>query len=155
MLILLFYSTSCIDDIEEFEDESTDVLRLRCEFVSVNKATGRCPAKLPNDSGAVLRNINGALCDGKVASCIAVPVVRDGKISEIAVVSSTTGFNSEISPIVQIRGGGGDGAKASAVVKNGKVSQIRVTSTGSGYTQTPTVKVKNSKSTTFCKMCCG
>ena len=111
MLILLFYSTSCIrDDIEEFEDESRQkVLRLRCEFVSVNKATGRCPAKLPNDSGAVLRNINGALCDGKVASCIAVPVVKDGKISEIAVVSSTTGFNSESSPIVQIRGGGGDG----------------------------------------------
>jgi hypothetical protein len=44
-------------------------------------------------------------------------------------------------PAVQIIGGGGSGAQASAVVSNGVVMAINIGNAGSGYTDTPTIQI--------------
>ena len=44
-------------------------------------------------------------------------------------------------PEVRIRGGGGEGATASAVIKNGEVVDFTMTNAGDGYTTAPTIIV--------------
>ena len=58
-------------------------------------------------------------------------------IDSIRVVDGGTGFIQ--TPIVQIIGGGGSGAQATAVLLGNSIEQIIVTNSGSGYTEAPTV----------------
>ena len=55
----------------------------------------------------------------------------------IKVVNAGSGYTTE--PTVQITGGGGTGAIATATVSAGKVSAITLTSGGTGYTTAPTI----------------
>jgi len=145
---------------EKFEDSkkntSNDKIKsMKCEFVSVGKANKSCPIDLPINTGAVIRNINGELCSKKPPTCKAVSSIKDGKVKQIDVVNSSNGFNSVYPPKVVIKGGGGKGAKATAVIKNKKVEKIKITDIGSQYTHTPTIKIVNTDPTSYCKLCCS
>lgn len=59
------------------------------------------------------------------------------KIGKIVVDKAGVGYTEP--PVVTITGGGGSGAKATAVLGNGQVTAITVTNPGSGYITTPTV----------------
>jgi hyaluronate lyase len=60
-------------------------------------------------------------------------------ITAIKVVNGGSGYTS--APVVEITGGGGSGATATAVVSGGKVSAITAVNGGSGYTTAPTVTI--------------
>lgn len=59
------------------------------------------------------------------------------KIGEIVIDEAGVGYTEP--PIVTISGGGGSGAKATAVLGNGVITSITLTNKGSGYITTPTV----------------
>jgi hypothetical protein len=61
------------------------------------------------------------------------------ELSDIDVYYSGSGYFAP--PDIIISGGGGTGAKASAIVANGKIIDVVVTDPGSGYITTPTVTV--------------
>lgn len=69
----------------------------------------------------------------------AAPLVLDGFVLGSAVTNGGGGY--DVIPNVQILGGGGSGATASAVVSNGVVVAIDITDTGSGYTSDPTIQI--------------
>jgi len=138
------------------KDDSKDKIKsMKCEFVSVDKANKSCPVDLPINTGAVIRNINGELCSRKPPTCKAISSIKDGKVKQIDVVNSSNGFNSLYPPKVIIKGGGGKGAKATAVIKNKKVEKIKINDRGSQYTHTPTIKIVNTDPTSYCKLCCS
>ena len=60
-----------------------------------------------------------------------------GGISEIKVTNGGSGYT--VAPSVQITGGGGAGAAATAVIENGVVTKINIIRSGSGYTSGPEV----------------
>ena len=60
-------------------------------------------------------------------------------ITAIKVVNGGSGYTS--APVVEITGGGGSGATATAVVSGGRVSAITAVNGGSGYTTAPTVTI--------------
>lgn len=145
---------------EKFEDKrklvpDDKLKRMKCEFISVDKANKSCPVDLPISTGAVIRNLNNELCSKRPPTCSAVSTIKNGKVMQIDVVNSSNGFNSVYPPKVIIKGGGGKGAKAVAIIKNKKVDKIKLTDNGSRYTQTPTIKIINMDPKTYCKLCCS
>lgn len=60
-----------------------------------------------------------------------------GEVTNISLFSGGSGFL--VTPDVEITGGGGSGAYATAVVSGGRVTSINLLSGGSGYTSAPTV----------------
>ena len=73
---------------------------------------------------------------------LGVPVISNGNLTSIPVLSGGSGYVSV--PTVNITGGGGNGATATATVVNGVVTAITVTNLGTGYTAPPTVTVQTS-----------
>jgi len=65
------------------------------------------------------------------------------QIKEINVAEPGTGYTW--TPVVNISGGGGSGAKAKAVLGYGKITKIIVTDPGNGYTSLPTVTIEGSQ----------
>jgi hypothetical protein len=65
--------------------------------------------------------------------------VENGLLTGISVINCGMGYST--SPYVQVIGGGGDGAVATAHVENGIVVRITVDNPGSGYTGTPAVMI--------------
>lgn len=63
--------------------------------------------------------------------------VASGSLDQIQVTSGGTGYTS--APTVNITGGGGSGAAATAVLDGDAVVAINITSPGTGYTSVPTV----------------
>ncbi len=61
-----------------------------------------------------------------------------GAIDRINVTNTGSGYAG--TPIVDITGGGGTGAAATATMSNGRITGINLTNAGSGYTSAPTVK---------------
>jgi phage tail sheath protein FI len=59
-------------------------------------------------------------------------------VSEITLANAGTGYTSAL---VEITGGGGEGAKAEAVIVGGVISSIIVTAPGRRYTAVPTVTI--------------
>lgn len=60
-----------------------------------------------------------------------------GGVTAITVGTPGSGYTSV--PTVAITGGGGSGAKATAIVAGGVVTGVKITNPGSGYTTAPTV----------------
>lgn len=60
-------------------------------------------------------------------------------VSEIQVTNGGSGYTSR--PTVNITGGGGTGAAATASISGGEVTSIQLDDGGSGYTSTPTVEI--------------
>ena len=60
-------------------------------------------------------------------------------ISSITIVSGGAGYNNV--PTLQITGGGGTGATATAAVFNGAITNVTVTNPGTGYTADPTLTI--------------
>ena len=67
-------------------------------------------------------------------------------VSSITITAGGTGYNNV--PTINISGGGGTGATATATVYSGVITTITVTSIGSGYTSTPTVTITPNASDT-------
>jgi hypothetical protein len=67
----------------------------------------------------------------------ATPSVAYRQVSSIRVLNGGTGYVT--APTVNILGGGGTNARATAFVSGGTVTKILVTNAGSGYTSTPTI----------------
>jgi hypothetical protein len=67
------------------------------------------------------------------------------QIASVTVVDGGQGYNTP--PVITFTGGGGTGAKATAVVLNGKIVRVDVTVPGSGYTSLPTVTAATDKVT--------
>ena len=68
---------------------------------------------------------------GGGTGAVAQPVLWTGKVAQIVIIDSGSGYTS--TPTVTISGGGGSGATAAAVVAAGGVSAVNMTSFGSGY----------------------
>jgi hypothetical protein len=64
-------------------------------------------------------------------------VVAAGALDEIRLTGAGTGYTS--APTVNITGGGGTGATATAQIADGKVTGFTITNPGTGYTSAPTV----------------
>ena len=64
-----------------------------------------------------------------------LPVISDGKIQEVIVVGSGSGYNT--SPVLRINGDG-DGAILTPVVSNGLLTEVKVINGGIGYDRTKT-----------------
>jgi hypothetical protein len=70
-------------------------------------------------------------------------------IMSVSVTGAGSGYDPKNPPKVSFQGGGGTGAKATAVVgKTGLITQIVITDSGSGYTSTPTVVIEGSATAT-------
>jgi hypothetical protein len=69
----------------------------------------------------------------------AEPLVLDGFVLEVTVTNAGGGY--DLVPNVQILGGGGSGAAATAVVSNGVVVAVDITDPGSDYTSNPTIQI--------------
>ena len=65
--------------------------------------------------------------------------VVNGFVVGATIASGGNGYTNN--PLVTITGGGGSGAKATAVQVNGVVTSITITNPGSGYTSTPTITI--------------
>ncbi len=71
--------------------------------------------------------------------CYEEGVTASGQVGSVTVTSGGSGYTS--APAVNITGGGGNGATATATLSNGAVGSITVTNGGSGYTSAPTVDI--------------
>jgi hypothetical protein len=71
------------------------------------------------------------------ASANAVVSTTSGTLDRINVTAAGSGYSG--TPLIEITGGGGTGAAATATVVDGRVTNITLTNPGSGYTGTPTV----------------
>jgi hypothetical protein len=92
------------------------------------------PAALPSSGSAF---IDFQSFDSP-ASASAVVSANAGTIERINITNGGTGYT--VAPTVQITGGGGSGASATAVIgANGRVTSVTIVSAGAGYTSAPTV----------------
>jgi hypothetical protein len=66
-----------------------------------------------------------------------------GTLDRIDLTAPGTGYTT--APAVQITGGGGTGATATATIANGVVTGINLTAAGTGYTGVPTVTIVSGK----------
>ncbi len=69
----------------------------------------------------------------------ALPIVINGFV--LGATVTNTGGGYVLAPNVQIIGGGGSGATATATISNGTVVAISIASTGSGYTNLPAIQI--------------
>ena len=69
----------------------------------------------------------------------AVASLADHGVSGFTVLAGGSGYRTV--PTVELTGGGGTGAKGTAVLKGSRVAAIVVTDSGSGYTEAPAVKI--------------
>ena len=69
----------------------------------------------------------------------AISEVKNGEVSRLNMTD--LGYGYENPPVIFLIGGGGSGAKATALVENGVVVDIRIIESGSGYTSPPTVAI--------------
>ncbi len=93
------------------------------------------PAALPPSSSADI--IFDSFTFSASANAVISP--NTGTIERINLTNGGNNYNG--TPLVQITGGGGTGATATATVTAGRVTAINLTSPGSGYTSTPTVTI--------------
>lgn len=152
--------------IEGFEDSSTTggvvnpLTKMDCKFIS-----SRTGSSIPDgyvDTGAVLFSKDGLLCNGgtdieSIKQAEAVALLKDGRIDDIRMLDMGAGYTDV--PEVEVSGGGGTGAIASASINDvGQVITIQVISGGSGYVETPTVRIASPIGTTgdveSCKLVC-
>lgn len=76
------------------------------------------------------------------ATASAVISANAGTLDRINVTDGGTGYISATPPLVEIVGGGGTGATATATVgANGRVTGITLTNPGTGYTSSPSVNI--------------
>ena len=68
-----------------------------------------------------------------------MPLVLDGFVLEVTVTNAGGGYG--VVPNVQILGGGGSGAAATAIISNGVVVAVDITDPGSDYTSAPTIQI--------------
>lgn len=78
------------------------------------------------------------------AGATAGAAIADGAVTEVNLTSAPNPANNYYThaPLVTFSGGGGTGAKATAVLSGDSVASFDVTSGGTGYTSAPTVTVE-------------
>jgi hypothetical protein len=79
------------------------------------------------------------LADLRTATATATASMANGRLTNLEVIDSGSGYTTN--PSVTITGGGGSGATGVATQISGSVIQVRLTAAGTGYTQTPTVTI--------------
>lgn len=73
------------------------------------------------------------------ASATAVISPTSGTVDRINVTATGEGYSG--TPLIEITGGNGTGAAATATVVNGRITNITLTNAGSGYTAVPAVTI--------------
>lgn len=73
------------------------------------------------------------------ATANAVVSTTAGTLDRINVTATGSGYSG--TPLIEIIGGGGTGAAATATVVDGRVTNITLTNPGSGYTSAPTINL--------------
>ena len=71
------------------------------------------------------------------------------KVTEVAIVTSGSGYINAADAAVSFTGGGGSSAAATSVVSAGQVSSVTVTTVGSSYESVPTVVIDPPTASTF------
>ena len=71
------------------------------------------------------------------------PIIQDGKITDVIVVSGGSGYNSVPNLIIK---GSGSGAILTPVIVGGALSQVKVVSSGNGYAADTTILVESAGS---------
>ena len=82
-----YQKTETFENFENVDSGRDKIKRMKCEFVSVEKANKSCPIDLPINTGAVIRNVNNELCSKRPPTCKAVSSIKDGKVKQIDVVN--------------------------------------------------------------------
>ena len=91
------------------------------------------PSVVPPAGGAQISFLSGS---GALATAT---VSGTGQIDKINITNGGAGYTS--APKINITGGGGSGAQATATINNGVVTSINIVNGGSGYTSDPTVTI--------------
>jgi hypothetical protein len=79
---------------------------------------------------------------GSTFNRLYAPLVINGVSSKVGALTPTKGGSGYTSaPTVNIAGGGGTGATATATIADGAVTGFTITNTGSGYTSVPAVSI--------------
>jgi len=73
----------------------------------------------------------------------------EDNVTEIAIVTSGSGYINAADADVSVTGGGGASADGDAVVTNGQVTSVTVTNVGSSYETVPTVAIDPPTAATF------
>jgi hypothetical protein len=74
-----------------------------------------------------------------VISPVTIGTVTSGAVTSLTLTDGGAGYT--IAPLVALTGGGGTGARATAVLTRGEVTGFNIISSGSGYTSAPTVTI--------------
>jgi hypothetical protein len=90
-------------------------------------------------SAIILAFAGFVLCAQAQRTATAIPTVVNGFVVAITVTDGGAGYTNV--PAVNISGGGGSGANATATVLNGAVDKVIVKNAGSGYSGTPVVAI--------------
>jgi hypothetical protein len=102
-------------------------------YRNIFQAFGTFATAIPAASSVTLTfetNTTAATANAVISSTI-------GTLDRINVTNAGAGYSG--TPVVEITGGGGTGAAATATVANGRVTGITLTNPGSGYTSAPSV----------------
>jgi hypothetical protein len=74
----------------------------------------------------------------------ATPVLETSFVSNITIPTGLGGSGYENPPIVEINGGGGTGARATAQISNGSVTTVSIVTQGTGYKTAPAIRFQPS-----------
>jgi hypothetical protein len=122
-----------------------EYVKLKPQYNSVNITVGNFATKTicGTQSGTKALVINNVVANSTTGEpdTLFVKYISGGSITDkvqgLSVVTGGSQYSSV--PLVNITGGGGTGATATAVISGGAVIAIDVNSKGSGYTSTPTI----------------
>jgi len=98
-------------------------------------------------TGALAQSLFGSLNGGSglvVGTPVIAPnngIIGVGQLLAIPVTNGGSGY--EVPPLISISGGGGNGARATAVISGGVVTGINIVAGGGGFTSPPTVSFAN------------
>ncbi len=121
-----------------------------CNFYS-----NKCPANMNMMGSLSGTNLKCGNQQQNSVQAMAIAEIQSGHLSKIILVNGGSGYNQENPPKVNIEGGRGNGASATAEVSSeGVVTSIDIVDYGYGYVETPKIVIEAPQMESVCYLCC-